>query len=601
MAQLAHIATPQSSIWSWMTTVDHKRIGLMYGATALFFFLVGGVEALLIRTQLARPNGQVLDADLYNQLFTTHALTMIFLAIMPLTVALMNYFIPLHIGARDVAFPRLNALSYWIYLTGGIMLSASFFLGGAPDGGWFNYAPLSATEYSPSASIDYYVVSLLILGTSSLVGAMNFTVTIVNMRAPGMTMMRLPVFTWSSLVVSFLLLLSLPVLTVALVQLYFDRNFGTSFFLPERGGDPILWQHVFWIFGHPEVYILILPSMGVISEVLPVMSRKPIFGYAAILFSTIAIAVLGFGVWSHHMFTTGLGTVPQIVFSASTMTIGIPTGIKIFNWLGTMYGGNIRFTTATYYAVSFLVLFTIGGISGVMHASPGIDSQQQDSYFIVAHIHYVLFGGSMMGLFAGFYYWFPKISGRFLSERMGQVSFWFMFAGMNLTFFPMHFLGLSGMPRRIYTYESGLGWDSWNLVATVGSYVLAVGVLVFVINVVRTLRSAPRAPRDPWGGATLEWTTDSPPPAHNFDTIPVVRDRDPVWFERDHVSLVSEPATTERSRGTIHLPPPSYFPLVVAFGIASIGVGLLSHLGMAVAGVVVLVYGVWGWALEPTD
>ena len=589
-------STNASGAWSWMTTVDHKRIGLMYGVTALLFFLVGGVEALLIRTQLARPNGQVIDADLYNQLFTTHALTMIFLAIMPLTVALMNYFIPLHVGARDVAFPRLNALSYWIYLTGGIMLSSSFFLGGAPDGGWFNYAPLSASEYSPGTNIDFYVVSLLILGTSSLIGAMNFIVTIINMRAPGMTMMRLPVFTWSSLVVSFLLVLSLPVLTVALVQLYFDRNYGTNFFLPEAGGDPILWQHVFWIFGHPEVYILILPSMGIISEVLPVMSRKPIFGYAAIVFSTVAIGVLGFGVWSHHMFTTGLGTVPQIVFSASTMAIGIPTGIKIFNWLGTLYGGSIRFTTATYYALSFLVMFTIGGISGVMHASPGVDSQHQDTYFVVAHIHYVLFGGSMMGLFAGAYYWFPKLSGRFLSEQLGKVSFWFMFVGMNLTFFPMHFLGLSGMPRRIYTYEEGLGWDSWNLVATVGSYGLAFGVLLFLINVIRALRAPHHAPADPWDGATLEWATTSPPPAHNFDAIPVVRDRDPLWYERDHPQ--DAPSASAQQ---IHMPPPSYLPLVVAWGVALVGVGLLSHLGVAIVGVLVVLYGVWAWALEPTD
>ncbi len=595
--QARAVADPGSStVWSWMTTVDHKRVGVMYEATALLFFVLGGVEALLIRTQLARPASEVLDAGLYNQLFTTHALTMIFLAIMPLTVGLMNYFIPLHIGARDVAFPRLNALSYWIYLTGGVMLTSSFFLGGAPDGGWFNYAPLSASMYSPGQNIDFYVVSLLILGTSSLIGAMNFIVTIINMRAPGMTLMRMPVFTWSSFVVSFLLLLSLPVLTVALVQLYFDRNFGTNFYLPEAGGNPILWQHVFWIFGHPEVYILILPSMGIISEVLPVMSRKPIFGYAAIVFSTIAIGVLGFGVWSHHMFTTGLGTVPQIVFASSTMAIGIPTGIKIFNWLGTMYGGSIRFTTATYYAVSFLVLFTIGGISGVMHASPSVDSQHQDSYFVVAHIHYVLFGGSMMGLFAGAYYWFPKMTGRFLSEQIGKVSFWFTFVGMNLTFFPMHFLGISGMPRRIYTYEAGLGWDTWNLVATIGSYILAFGVLLFVINVVRALRRPQDAPADPWGGATLEWATTSPPPAHNFDAIPTVRDRDPVWYERDNPR---DTATVEV--GPIHLPPPSYYPLIVAMGTGAIGVGLLSHLAVSIAGVVIVVYGVWGWALEPTD
>lgn len=587
----------QSKIWSWMTTVDHKKIAALYGVSGFVFFLIGGIEALLVRTQLAVPEGTVIDADLYNQLFSTHALTMIFLAIMPLGASFFNYFIPLHIGARDVAFPRLNALGYWMYLSGAVMLTASFFFGGAPDGGWFGYAPLSSEAYSPGRNMDFYTVSLLILGTSSLIASANFIVTIINMRAPGMTMMRLPVYMWMTLVVSFLLLLSLPVITVGLIQLYFDRNFGTSFFSPDTGGDPILWQHVFWIFGHPEVYVLILPSMGIVSEVLPVMSRKPLFGYAAIVFAGAAIGVLGFGVWSHHMFTTGLGTVPQVVFSASTMAIGIPTGIKIFNWLGTMYGGNIRFTTATYFAVGFIALFTIGGISGVMHASPAVDMQHQDTYFVVAHIHYVLFGGAIMGIFSGIFYWFPKITGRFLDETLGKLSFWVMFIGMNATFFPMHFLGVSGMPRRIYTYEEGLGWDTWNMVATIGSYILAVGVLIFVINFFKSMRQPQTAPNDPWGGSTLEWATTSPPPEHNFDVIPEVRDRDPLWYNRDHgIALPERPEHLH-----IHMPPPSYFPLVIAGGVALIGLGLLAHLGLAVAGALVIVYGVWGWALEPTE
>ncbi len=586
-----------SKIWSWMTTVDHKKIAALYGVSGFVFFLIGGIEALLVRTQLAMPEGTVIDADLYNQLFSTHALTMIFLAIMPLGASFFNYFIPLHIGARDVAFPRLNALGYWMYLTGALMLTGSFFFGGAPDGGWFGYAPLSSEAYSPGRNMDFYTVSLLILGTSSLIASANFIVTIINMRAPGMTMMRLPVYMWMTLVVSFLLLLSLPVITVGLIQLYFDRNFGTSFFTPGTGGDPILWQHIFWIFGHPEVYVLILPSMGIVSEVLPVMSRKPLFGYAAIVFAGAAIGVLGFGVWSHHMFTTGLGTVPQVVFSASTMAIGIPTGIKIFNWLGTMYGGNIRFTTATYFAVGFIALFSIGGISGVMHASPAVDTQHQDTYFVVAHIHYVLFGGAIMGIFSGIFYWFPKITGRFLDESLGKLSFWIMFVGMNATFFPMHFLGVAGMPRRIYTYEEGLGWDTWNLVATIGSYVLAFGVLIFVINFFKTMRLPQTAPDNPWGGSTLEWATSSPPPEHNFDVIPEVRDRDPLWYNRDHgIELPPRPEHLH-----IHMPPPSYFPLVIAGGVALIGLGLLSHLGLAVAGALVIVYGVWGWALEPTE
>jgi len=372
---------------------------------------------------------------------------------------------------------------------------------------------------------------------------------------------------------------------------------GTSFFSPATGGDPILWQHIFWIFGHPEVYVLILPSMGIVSEVLPVMSRKPLFGYSAIVFAGAAIGVLGFGVWAHHMFTTGLGPVPQVVFSASTMAIGIPTGIKIFNWLGTMYGGNIRFVTATYFAVAFIALFTIGGISGVMHASPPVDGHHQDSYFVVAHLHYVLFGGAIMGIFSGLFYWFPKMSGRLLDEGLGKITFWLMFVGMNLTFFPMHFLGLAGMPRRIYTYDADLGWDTWNMVATIGSYTIATSVLIFVINVIKTMRKEKDAGDDPWGGATLEWATSSPPPAHDFDVIPDVRDRDPLWHDRDH-GIARKPVPEHNH---IHMPPPSYFPLIVSFGALLMSVGAMTHLSVLALGALVAIYGVWGWALEPTD
>ena len=587
----------ESMIWKWMTTVDHKKIGALYLITGFTFFLVGGIEATLVRTQLAVPNGTVLDASLYNQLFTMHALTMIFLAIMPMGAAFFNYFIPLHIGARDVAFPRLNALSYWVLLSGGLILTSSFFFGEAPNAGWFAYAPLTEKEFAPDKGLDFYTVGLFIAGLASLMSSLNFAVTIINMRAPGMTMMRLPVYMWMTLVVAFLLILSLPVITVALVQLYFDRNFGTNFFTPGTGGDPILWQHLFWVFGHPEVYVLILPSMGIVSEVLPVMSRKPLFGYTAIVMAGASIGVLGFGVWSHHMFTTGLGTVPQYVFSASTMAIGVPTGIKVFNWLGTMYGGNIRMTAATYYAIAFVALFTIGGISGVMHASPSVDGQHQDSYFVVAHIHYVLFGGAIMGIFSGLFYWFPKMTGRLLDETLGKISFWFIFIGMNLTFFPMHFLGLAGMPRRIYTYDAGLGWETWNFVATIGVYIIVVGVALFLVNVFKTFRKPPDAGDDPWGGATLEWATTSPPPEHNFDVVPIVRDRDPVWYNRDHGIVAPEkPAHLH-----IHMPPPSYFPLVLGIGILLIGVGALSSLAITALGVVVSYYALWGWALEPTE
>ena len=592
------IAAPaaESVVWSWITTVDHKRIGILYGVTAFLFFLLGGVEALLIRTQLAVPNGTVIDAELFNQLFTMHALTMIFLAIMPLGAAMFNFMVPLMIGARDVAFPRLNALSYWIFLFGGLLLVSSFVFGGAPDTGWFAYQPISGPEYA-GTGMDFYVVGLMILGVSSLAAALNFAVTIINLRAPGMTMMRLPVFIWMTFVVMFLLILALPVLTVALVQMIFDRQFTTSFFLEEGGGDPILWQHLFWVFGHPEVYILILPAMGIVSEVLPTFSRKPLFGYAAIVFAGVAIGFLGWAVWSHHMFTTGLGAVPRVVFATSTMIIGVPTGIKIFNWLGTMWGGSIRFTTAMYFAVSFIALFTIGGISGVMHASPPVDQQQQDTYFIVAHIHYVLVGGALFGIFAGFYYWWPKMTGRLLGESLGKLNFWLMFVGMNLAFFPMHFLGVGGMPRRIYTYDSGLGWDFWNMVATIGAFVLALGVLAFMVNVARTMRRPPDAGDNPWDAPTLEWATSSPPPEHDFDAIPEVRARDPLWYDRDHGLTQPQPEPGVH----IHLPPPSYYPIIIALGVLLLGIGPLTHLAVTALGVPVIIYGIWGWVLEPTE
>ena len=586
----------ESGIWSWITTVDHKRIGTLYGISGFLFFLLGGVEALAIRTQLAVPNGDVIDAELYSQLFTMHALTMIFLAVMPMGAAFFNWFIPLMIGARDVAFPRLNALSYWIFLAGALLLTSSFIFGSAPAGGWFAYAPLTEERYLPGNGMDFYVLGLLVLGLSSMIAALNFAVTIINMRAPGMSMMRLPVFVWMLLVVMFLLILALPVLVVALVQLLFDRNFTTNFFLASNGGDPILWQHLFWVFGHPEVYVLILPAMGIVSEVLPTFARKPLFGYSAIVFAGVAIGFLGWAVWSHHMFTTGLGTVQQSVFTATTMTIAVPTGIKIFNWLATLYGGNIRFTTAMYFAISFIALFTIGGISGVMHASPPIDTQQQDTYFIVAHIHYVLVGGAIMGIFSGIYYWFPKMTGHFLHEGLGKINFWLMFIGINVTFFPMHFLGISGMPRRIYTYDSGLGWDFWNLVATVGAFTIAAGVLAFIINFFLTLRDEPTAPDNPWDAPTLEWATSSPPPEHDFDVIPEVNSREPLWYDRDH-GITRQPAPEGLH---IHLPPPSYFPIIMALGILLLAIGPLTHLAITALGVPIIIYSIWAWALEPT-
>ncbi|MCC6237505.1 MAG: cytochrome c oxidase subunit I [Dehalococcoidia bacterium] len=586
-----------TGLWSWITTVDHKRIGTLYLFTGFIWLLVGGLEAILVRTQLAVPNSTVIDADLYNQLFTMHALTMIFLAIMPMTAAFSNWLIPLMIGARDVAFPRMNALSYWLYFFGGIFLSSGFLFGEAASSGWFAYAPLTTNQYAPGRGMDFYTLGLLILGVSSMVAALNFAVTIINMRAPGMTMMRLPVFIWMTLVISFLLFLALPPLTVALIQLMFDRHFTTHFFIVDGGGDPIMWQHLFWVFGHPEVYILILPAMGIISEVLPTFSRKPLFGYAAMVFAAVAIAFLSWAVWSHHMFTTGLAPVPRAIFSANTMLIGVPTGVKIFNWLGTLYGGSIRFTTAMLFAVSFIPLFTIGGISGVMHSSPPIDSQHQDTYMVVAHIHYVLVTGALIGVFSGLFYWFPKMFGRMLDEGLGKWQFWLFFIGVNLAFFPMHFLGLAGMPRRIYTYDAGLGWDFWNMVSTIGAYVIGVSVLVFIWNFFKTMSKPMDQPNNPWGAPTLEWATSSPPPEHDFDVVPVVRARDPLWYDRDHGLEQPQPTGHEH----IHIPPPSYYPIVMSFGVLLMAVGVTTSLAVTALGIPIVIYSVWGWALEPTS
>src|SRR5215211_2815985 len=518
-----------TGLWSWLTTVDHKRIGVLYLYTSLFFFLFGGLEAVIIRAQLMKPNGTVVSAEMFNQLFTMHGTTMVFLAIMPLSAAFFNFLIPLQIGARDVAFPRLNAFSYWVYVLGGVFITLPIFFQMAPNGGWFGYTPLTTRPYSPGINIDFWVIGLQILGISSLAAAFNFITTIINMRAPGMSLMRMPMFTWMAFVVQFLLVLAFPVITIALVFLQFDRFFGTTFYLTTAGADPLLWQHLFWIFGHPEVYILILPAFGLVSEVLPTFSRKPLFGYPVMVYSGMLIAFLGFGVWAHHMFAVGMGAIADTVFAVTTMLIAIPTGVKIFNWIFTMWGGSIQFTTAMKFAIALVGLFTIGGISGVMHASPPADLQQTDTYFIVAHFHYVLFGGSMMGIFGGIYYYYPKITGRLLSEKLGSWHFWLMFVGMNLTFFPMHFSGLYGMPRRIYTYDAGQGWEVFNAMSTYGTYTIAAGLLIFAYNFLVVGRRGQVAGNDPWSAPTLEWSIPSPPPEYNFARIPRVTSRLPLW------------------------------------------------------------------------
>src|SRR4051812_28090615 len=497
---------------SWFTTIDHKKIGILYGITAFCFFLVGGIEALLIRLQLAQPNGRILSADAYNQIFTMHGTTMIFLVIMPLSSAFANYLLPLQIGAADVAFPRLNALSYWVYLLGGLFLYSSFLLGGAPNGGWFGYAPNpSIVGFLPGRGTDFWIFGLLILGVASTAGAVNLVVTAINLRAPGMSFLRMPIFTWMTFIAQFLTLFAMPIITVALFLMMFDRFFGSHFFDPAAGGDPVLWQHLFWLFGHPEVYILILPAMGIVSEILPVFSRKPLFGYPVMVFSGIAIGFMGWGVWVHHMFAVGLGPVAVSAFSLSTMLIAVPTGVKIFNWIGTMWKGSLRLRTPMLFAIGFIAMFTIGGLSGVTHSVSPHDRQQTDTYYIVAHFHYVLFGGSMFGLMGGFYYWWPKVFGYRLNEKIGKAHFWTWLIGFNLAFAPMHWIGLQGMPRRIYTYPDSLGLNIPNFISTVGAFTIAVSTLIFLFNVVRSSRRKEDfGVEDPWDARTLEWTIASP-------------------------------------------------------------------------------------------
>lgn len=602
----------------WIFTVDHKKIGIMYGAVALFFFIVGGVEALLIRLQLAAPDGRILSADQYNQMFTMHGTTMVFLFGMPMAAAFANYFLPLQIGARDVAFPRLNALSLWLLVVGGVILNASWFLGGAPDGGWFMYAPNSGPVFSPSNGVDYWVLGLQVAGLASLIGAINLIVTVLNMRAPGMSLMKMPIFTWMILVVQFLLVFSLPVITVALVLLMFQRNYGATFFDVSQGADPLLWQHLFWIFGHPEVYVLILPAFGIISEVLPTFSRKPLFGYPFVVFSGAAIGLVGFGVWAHHMFASGLGPVSVAVFSIATMAIAIPTGVKVFNWILTMWGGKIWYTTAMKFAVGLVTLFTIGGLSGVTHSVAPSDTQQTDTYYIVAHFHYVLFGGMVFGLFSGFYYWWPKVFGKLLNEKLGSWNFWLMVIGMNMTFGPMHILGLQGQPRRMYVWteaRAGEGFFNlafWNLVASVGAFVLAIGVLFFLINIVYTAKRGQQSPADPWDARTLEWLTTNPPKPHNFDRIPVIHHLDEFFhrkYAEDQTTNTMQKyanaedvikAEQDAADEHIHLPSPSYWPILLAFGIGVLCMGVVYGVPVMVVGAGILVFSVFGWVLEPS-
>ncbi len=637
-----------TGIWSWITTVDHKRIGIMYGYAAFFFFIIGGVEALLLRIHLAQANSEFLTAGAYNALFTMHGTTMIFLFVMPVSAAFMNYLLPLLLGARDVAFPRLNALSWWIFFFGGIFLYSTFifgtsvapvgidgvggnlppgggpgsfnFLSDSPDAGWFGYQPNAGPIFSSGTAMDYWALGLQILGLASLISSVNFLVTVFNMRAKGMRLMRMPVFAWMSTVTSFLLLFSLPIIAVALFMVTFDRQFGTLFFNSAGGGDPILWQHLFWLFGHPEVYILILPAMGIVSEVLPVFSKKPLFGYSAVVFAGAAIAFLGFGVWAHHMFASGITPVAQAAFGLATMTIAIPTGIKIFNWLGTMWMGKIRLTTPMLFSIGFVAMFTIGGLSGVTHAVVPSDWQQTDTYYIVAHFHYVLFGGSIFGIFSGLYYWFPKLTGRVMSVRLGKLHFWLFMIGFNLTFAPMHWLGLQGMVRRTWKYAPEMGIQPWNFAVTVGAFIIALGVLVFMYNWVVSKRRGELSGLDPWDARTIEWTIPNPTPEYNFATAPVVTRLDHFWhlkYDEDDEGRALRKEDADKvvadleydglnPSQPIHLPAPSYYPALMALGIPIIAYGIIYHLALwgkiAIAvGALISLAALIGWGIEPLE
>jgi cytochrome c oxidase subunit 1 len=572
----------------WLTTVDHKKIGILYLGAGLVFFLIAGLEAVFVRLQLMYPMNNVLSAQQFNEMITMHGTTMLFLAALPILYGFFNFIVPLQIGARDVAFPFLNSLGFWTFVFGGILLNLGFFTGSLPDAGWTAYPPLS-TMYSPGEGMDLYSIGLQLSGIGTLLGGINFIVTIVNMRAPGMTMMRMPLFTWTCFVMSILIVFAFSAFAVGLLMLTFDRIFGGNFFNPTTGGNVILWQHIFWIFGHPEVYILILPAFGILSEVIPTFSRKRLFGYTSMVFATAIIGFLGFMVWAHHMFTVGMGAVANTLFSIATMLIAVPTGIKIFNWIFTMWKGQITFNTANLFATGFIPSFTMGGVTGVMLAIAAADYQFQDSYFVVAHFHYVIVGGTVHGIFAAFFYWFPKMFGRKLNETLGKIMFWLFLIGFHMTFFVQHWLGLIGMPRRVYTYLDGQpGWNEMNFVSSVGALLMSVAVILLLINVIITMRKPADAEGDAWGdGRTLEWAIASPPPEYNFKQVPLVRGLDPWWLEKRAGRKEMTPAEPV---GPIHMPNGSILPLIMSIGLFIAGLGIMySQTIVAVLGFGVLI------------
>ncbi|CAN5587393.1 hypothetical protein BH24ACT26_BH24ACT26_18020 [soil metagenome] len=617
---MATIAQRLETMWgekpglaTWLKTVDHKKIGFKYLYTGLIFFVLGGIEALIMRVQLADANLRLLDPETYNQLFSMHGTTMMFLFVVPALSGFGNYFVPLMVGARDMAFPRLNAFGYWVFLASGLFMYSSFLVGSAPNDGWFSYVPLAGSEFTPGLNIDFYALGVIFLGISTTAGAINFIVTILKTRAPGMSINRMPIFVWGELALGFAIVFAQPSLTAALVMLELDRKFGFHFFDAANGGDPLLWQHLFWIFGHPWVYITVLPAFGIVSMIVPAFCRRRMIGYTLVVLAEMAVAFIGFGVWVHHMFATGLPQMGLAFFSLGSFMVTIPSAIQVFAWLATLVAGKPILKTPLLFVLGFVVIFVIGGLSGVMFAAVPFDQQTTDSYFVVAHFHYVLFGGAVFPLMGGLYYWLPKMTGKLLSEGWGKVSFWLTFIGFNLAFFPMHVSGLLGQPRRTYTYEDGLGWDIWNLLSSLGSFVLAAGILVVFVDWFRSVRSGQPAGDDPWGAETLEWATTSPPPEYNFESIPNVRSRSPLWdqpelrnradrgegagltLEGGHQTL-STSMLDGTPQAVVEMPHESPWPLALTVALLALFCGvLLDALALVIAGGAACVAAFFGW------
>ena len=611
--RLEHIWKTKPGLYGWISSVDHKEIGIRYIVTAFIFLLVGGIEALIMRIQLAQPDGQLLSPEQYNQLFSLHGITMIFLYALPVLSGFSNYLFPLVLGARDMAFPRLNAFSYWVYVAAGVFMYASIAVGAAPNNGWFNYAPYALKDYNPGPNMDFYALGMVFLGVSTTVGAVNFLATVMRLRAPGMSINRLPILVWGTTTASAGILLAVPAASLAFFLLWLDRTAGTHFFDARTGGQPLLWQHLFWIFAHPWVYIIVLPAMGMVSDALPILCRRPLVGYTLVVLGTISTMALGFGVWVHHMFATGLPFLASSFFSGASFVITIPSAIAVFAWIATIWFGRPIFTTAFHYCAAFIPLFVIGGVSGVMTASVPADLQLHDTYFVVAHLHYVLIGINLFGVLGGLYFWFPKMTGKMLDERLGRIAFWIVFIGFNVAFLPMHLTGFMGMPRRVYTYPAVSGWGGVNMVSTVGAFILAFGIGTIVINIIISVGRGKAAGPNPWDAPTLEWAVSSPPPSYNFAVIPTIASRHPLWEERlgeSHArsSLDVGPvldqgketlATTvidAEPDAILKMPDDSPWPLALTMLLAVLFTGLLVHAWIIVGmGTLACLAALLGW------